>query len=50
VVSGSVAPRTPFDDMPSDDLDAVPSKPDTPAKRESRKKIAASLKQLEALQ
>ena len=45
VVSG-----TAFDDMESDDLDAVPTKPDTPAKRESRKRIAASLKQLEALQ
>lgn len=45
VISG-----TAFDDMESDDLDAVPTKPDTPAKRESRKKIASSIKQLEALQ
>lgn len=45
VVSG-----TAFDDMESDDLDAVPTKPDTPAKRETRKKIASSIKQLEALQ
>ena len=45
VVSG-----TAFDDMESDDLNAVPTKPDTPAKRETRKKIASSIKQLEALQ
>lgn len=45
VISG-----TAFDDMESDDLDAVPTKPDTPAKRETRKKIASSIKQLEALQ
>ena len=44
VVSG-----TAFDDMESDDLDAVPTKPDSPVKRESRKKIAASIKQLEAM-
>jgi hypothetical protein len=50
VVSGSVTPRTAFDDMESDDLDAIPTKPDHPVKRESRKRIAASIKQLEALQ
>lgn len=53
VVSGSVKPAivtgTGFDDMESDDLDAIPTKPEHPAKRESRKRIAASLKQLEAM-
>ena len=52
VLSGSVTPvqtGSAFDDMESDDLDAIPTKNDTPAKRESRKKIAASIKQLEAM-
>jgi hypothetical protein len=49
VVSGSVTPRTAFDDMESDDLDAIPTKPDSPAKRASRKKISDSIKQLEAM-
>jgi CRISPR/Cas system-associated exonuclease Cas4 (RecB family) len=52
VVSGSVTHAltgSAFDDMESDDLDAIPTTRDTPAKRESRKKIAASIKQLEAM-
>jgi len=53
VINGSVerpeALGTAFDDMESDDLDTVPTKRDAPAKRESRKRIADSLRQLEAL-
>lgn len=41
---------TAFDDMKDDDLDAVPSKTDTPVKRKARSRIAQSIKQLEALQ
>jgi hypothetical protein len=52
VVSGGVpaSAGTAFDDMPSDDLDAAPAKPDGPAKRAKRARINDSLKQLEALQ
>lgn len=45
-----VVTGTAFDDMKDDDLDAAPAKPETPAKRGARKRIADSLKQLEALQ
>lgn len=54
VINGSVerpeALGTAFDDMESDDLDAVPTKAEHPVKRASRKRIADSLRQLEAMQ
>jgi hypothetical protein len=40
---------TAFDDMESDARGAIPTKPDSPAKRASRKKISDSIKQLEAM-
>lgn len=43
VVSGSVKGHG-FEDMPDDDLDAVPSKPEHPAKRKERQKIDAAVK------
>lgn len=43
-----VKPRVPFDDMPDDDLDAVPTKREHPARKAARGRAAAALKALEA--
>lgn len=50
VSTARVVSGTAFDDMASDNLDEVPTKREHPAQRESRKKIAASLRQLEQMQ
>lgn len=49
VVNGSLKTNTAFDDMESDNLDAVATKPEHPARKAARGRAAATLKALEGM-